>query len=72
MRLMHLAAGKPVYALAISPAKSVRLRPVMERLAGLYLNKRKLAQSSEKLKTTSLAHLYWQKACAHSDFKGPF
>jgi pseudouridine kinase len=40
VRLMYLAAGKPVYALAISPAKSVRLRPVLERLAGLYLNKR--------------------------------
>ncbi len=40
VRLMRLAMGKPVYALAISPAKSVRLRPVLDLLAGLYLNKR--------------------------------
>jgi pseudouridine kinase len=40
VRLMRLAAGKPVYALTISPAKAVRLRPVLGILAGLYLNKR--------------------------------
>lgn len=40
VRLIRLALGKPVYALAISPAKSVRLRPVLDLLAGLYLNKR--------------------------------
>ena len=39
-RLMRIATGKPVYALAISPAKAVRLRPVLAQLAGLYLNKR--------------------------------
>ena len=40
IRLMRIAAQKPVYALAISPAKAVRLRPVLGLLAGLYLNKR--------------------------------
>ncbi len=40
IRLMRLAAGKPVYALAISPAKALRLRPVLAQLAGMYLNKR--------------------------------
>jgi pseudouridine kinase len=40
VRLMRFAAGKPVYALAISPAKALRLRPVLTLLAGLFLNKR--------------------------------
>lgn len=39
-RLMRFTEGKPVYALAISPAKSIRLRPVLGHLAALYLNKR--------------------------------
>ncbi len=40
VRLMRIAAQKPVYALAISPAKAVRLRPILGLLAALFLNKR--------------------------------
>jgi pseudouridine kinase len=40
VRLVRLAAGKQIHALAISPAKAVRLRPVMGQLATLFLNKR--------------------------------
>lgn len=40
VRLMRIAVAKPVYALAISPAKAVRLRPVLGLLAGMFLNKR--------------------------------
>lgn len=40
IRLMRLAEGKPVYALAISPAKAVRFRPVLAKLTGMCLNKR--------------------------------
>ncbi len=40
VRLMRIAVEKPVHALAISPAKAVRLRPVLRLLAGLFLNKR--------------------------------
>ncbi len=39
-KLLSLAIGKPVFALAISPAKAVRLRPVLDQLAGLFLNRR--------------------------------
>lgn len=39
-RLMAQAKGKPVYALAISPAKSVRLRPVLAALDMVFLNHR--------------------------------
>jgi pseudouridine kinase len=39
-RLIGLAAGKPVYAIAISPAKVVRLIPVLGRLAALFMNRR--------------------------------
>lgn len=40
IRLMRLAKGKSVHAMAISPAKAVRLRPALEELSGIYLNKR--------------------------------
>ncbi len=40
VRLVRLAAGKQIHALAISPAKAVRLRPVLGQLATLFLNKR--------------------------------
>ena len=40
LKLMKLCEGKPVFALAISPAKAVRLRPVLGRLACLFLNRR--------------------------------
>lgn len=40
IRLLRIVAQKPVFALAISPAKAVRVRPVLRLLAGLFLNKR--------------------------------
>lgn len=39
-RLVALAAGKPVFAIAISPAKIVRLRPVLGNLAVVFMNQR--------------------------------
>lgn len=39
-KLLTLSSNKPVFALAISPAKAVRLRPVLAGLAGLFLNRR--------------------------------
>ncbi|MGX5831457.1 carbohydrate kinase family protein [Mesorhizobium sp. 43Arga] len=39
-RLASLAAGKPVYAIAISPAKVVRLIPVLGALALVFMNRR--------------------------------
>lgn len=39
-RLVGLAAGKPVYAIAISPAKVVRLIPVLKELAQIFMNRR--------------------------------
>jgi pseudouridine kinase len=39
-KLMGQAAGKPVFALAISPAKAVRWRPVLAELDTLFLNHR--------------------------------
>lgn len=38
-RLVLLAAGKPVFAIAISPAKIVRLKPVLGSLAVLFMNR---------------------------------
>ncbi|BCG94972.1 carbohydrate kinase [Mesorhizobium sp. 131-2-1] len=39
-RLAALAAGKPIFAIAISPAKVVRLMPVLGSLAVLFMNRR--------------------------------
>ncbi|MER9296175.1 carbohydrate kinase family protein [Mesorhizobium sp. M0621] len=39
-RLVSLAAGKPVFAIAISPAKIVRLKPVLGNLAVVFMNRR--------------------------------
>ncbi|BCG80878.1 carbohydrate kinase family protein [Mesorhizobium sp. 113-3-3] len=39
-RLVSLAAGKPVYAIATSPAKVVRLIPVLGALALVFMNRR--------------------------------
>ncbi|TPL08844.1 carbohydrate kinase [Mesorhizobium sp. B2-4-14] len=39
-RLLPLAAGKPVFAIAISPAKVTRLIPVLGELAQLFMNRR--------------------------------
>lgn len=41
--LLLRCEDKPVYALAISPAKAVRLRTGLHRLAGLFLNQREAA-----------------------------
>lgn len=42
-RLTAAAEGTPVHAIAISPAKAARLRPVLSRLACLYMNRREAA-----------------------------
>lgn len=42
-RLVETAGGVPVHAIAISPAKAVRLKPHLSRLAGLYMNTREAA-----------------------------
>lgn len=39
-RLAALAAGKPVFALAVSPAKAARLAPVLGSLALAFMNRR--------------------------------
>ena len=39
-RLVPLAVGKPVFAIAISPAKIVRLKPVLGHLAAVFMNRR--------------------------------
>ena len=40
LKLVRQLGSQPVFALAISPAKAVRLRPVLTDLTCLYLNKR--------------------------------
>jgi sugar/nucleoside kinase (ribokinase family) len=42
-QLAAMAAGKPVFAIAISVAKVTRLRPVLDRLALLFMNRREMA-----------------------------
>lgn len=42
-RLAPLAAGKPLYAIAISPAKAVRLRGSLPALSVLFMNRREAA-----------------------------
>lgn len=42
-RLAKLAAGKPIFAIAISPAKAMRLLPVLDRLTVLFMNRRESA-----------------------------
>jgi len=39
-RLVALAAGKPIFAIAISPAKIMRLMPVLDRLTVVFMNRR--------------------------------
>lgn len=39
-KLLGITGKTPVFALAISPAKAVRLRPVLHLFAGLFLNRR--------------------------------
>ncbi len=40
LRIPKLAGGKPVFAIAVSPAKAVRLAPILPDLACLFLNTR--------------------------------
>lgn len=42
-RLASLADGKPLFAIAISPAKAVRLAEILPALACLYMNRREAA-----------------------------
>lgn len=42
-RLAGLAGEKPLFAVAISPAKVIRLRPVLSRIACLFMNRREAA-----------------------------
>lgn len=42
-RLAGLTQGKPIFAVAISPAKVVRLSPILDRLALLFMNRREAA-----------------------------
>jgi sugar/nucleoside kinase (ribokinase family) len=42
-RLAGLAQSKPIFAVAISPAKVVRLDPILDRLALLFMNRREAA-----------------------------
>ncbi len=45
-KLAALASGKPLFAVAISPAKVIRLRPVLSRVACLFMNRREAAALS--------------------------
>lgn len=40
VRVAALSSGRPLHAVAISPAKVVRLRPVLAKLATLFMNRR--------------------------------
>jgi sugar/nucleoside kinase (ribokinase family) len=42
-RLMALADGRPVFAIAVSPAKVVRLTPLLDQLSLLFMNSREAA-----------------------------
>jgi sugar/nucleoside kinase (ribokinase family) len=42
-RLGEMAGGKPIFAIAVSPAKAVRLLPVLGKLELLFLNRREAA-----------------------------
>jgi sugar/nucleoside kinase (ribokinase family) len=45
-RLAGLAGARPIFAVAISPAKVVRLRPILTRIACLFMNRREAAALS--------------------------
>jgi pseudouridine kinase len=47
-RLASLSEGKPVFAIAISPAKAVRLVEILPALACLYMNRREAAALAGK------------------------
>ncbi|TGU19523.1 carbohydrate kinase, partial [Mesorhizobium sp. M4B.F.Ca.ET.150.01.1.1] len=42
-RLVALAGGRPVFAIAVSPAKVVRLAPLLADLSLLFMNRREAA-----------------------------
>jgi len=42
-KLMGLAGERPIFAVAVSPAKAVRLQPVLHRIACLFMNRREAA-----------------------------
>ncbi|WP_163271265.1 carbohydrate kinase family protein [Chelativorans alearense] len=46
-RLLALAAGKPVHAIAVSPAKVVRLAPVISSLSCLFMNRREACRLAD-------------------------
>jgi pseudouridine kinase len=58
VRLVHRCQGKQIYAMAISPAKALRLRPVLSRISCLFLNQREarsiLALNTEYQMTVGL------------------
>lgn len=43
VRLAELAGTTPLFAIAISPAKAVRLKPILNRLSCLFMNRREAA-----------------------------
>jgi sugar/nucleoside kinase (ribokinase family) len=45
-RLAALAGPRPLFAIAVSPAKAVRLRPILARLTCLFMNRREAAALS--------------------------
>jgi sugar/nucleoside kinase (ribokinase family) len=63
-RLANLANGKPIFAVAISPAKAVRLVPIMGQLAILFMNRREAATLAGMEREASIQSLVFglQKA----------
>ncbi|MHC1548944.1 carbohydrate kinase family protein [Phyllobacterium sp. K27] len=57
-RLADLAGNLPIFALAISPAKAVRLRPVFPRLACLFMNRREALALSDLNQDASLSQIH--------------
>jgi sugar/nucleoside kinase (ribokinase family) len=56
-RIPQLVDGKPVFAIAISPAKVVRLRGVLSELSCLFLNRREAAALTRTSEEASPAEL---------------
>ncbi|MEI4480776.1 MULTISPECIES: carbohydrate kinase family protein [unclassified Phyllobacterium] len=57
-RLAELAGSLPIFALAISPAKSLRLRPVFPELACLFMNRREALALSDLEQDASLTQIH--------------
>ena len=47
-KLAGLAGEKPLFAVAVSPAKVVRLKPILSRIACLFMNRREAAGLSDR------------------------